>query len=95
MTTHLMRKNIEVFDFIETEETISISYWYGPWRIDRDPRHIVVDKKENVELMLFVDGPVSQWDCINMVVFEECRKINSGLVNKIDMAAFQKDLRNN
>lgn len=78
MTTHAIRKHIEVCDVTETDETIVIDYWkfqYPGDQVRRQSKSLIIDRKHNTHLMQFVDGMVSQWDAINIVVQHEmdCR----------------------
>ena len=79
MTTHQLRKQIEVYLILETEDTINIDYWKGDQQ-----KHLIVDRQENTNLMQFVDGKVSQWDAINMVCAHE---MDCWMVQRFDMAS--------
>jgi hypothetical protein len=87
MTSAQLRQQIFVSKFCETEDTISIKY-----KINGKVKHLPIHKDLHEDLMAWVSGPVSQWDCINIVVAHEnnVRK----RVQHIDMAALQTELKN-
>lgn len=77
-TTHDLRKKIEVLGTSESDTHIGIYY-----RCGEQYKHLMVDRKLHTELMQFVDGPVCQWDAINIAVEHE-RNVQMQVVT-IDM----------
>lgn len=70
MTTDQMRKKISVYDIIESSEKIIIGYWK-----DNFIYRLEVKKNSTDELLEWVDGPVCQYDAINMVVQFEMQQL--------------------
>lgn len=95
MTTKKLRELIEVTDVTETEDTIVITYWFGPWFLGSAERNVVIDRLHDTHLMKWIDGKCSQWDAINVVVAHHEKIELDGVVNQLDMAKFQDDLRAN
>jgi hypothetical protein len=76
LTTQKLRLLISVYDIEETDQSIVIRYWKG-----NQDKSLIVDKKVNIRQMKWVDGPVSQWDAINIIVDEEQRAEIQGVLH--------------